>query len=180
MATIKSLAAAVAVASMALSGAASANSNSTDWGVHDLAELGTGSHFFESGSFSDIWSFSLAQTTDLTSTTVAINLPKVFGIGNGVVNLFSGKANDAVADTLVGSYNFDGSTGDTAHTYASLLSGSYFYQVNGTITGPLGGTYALASSAAPSAAAPVPEPETYAMLLAGLGVVGIAARRRVK
>lgn len=29
-----------------------------------------------------------------------------------------------------------------------------------------------------TAAAPVPEPETYAMLLAGLGVMGIAVRRR--
>jgi hypothetical protein len=27
-------------------------------------------------------------------------------------------------------------------------------------------------------AAPIPEPETYAMLLAGLGLLGIAARRR--
>ncbi|MDR1854328.1 MAG: FxDxF family PEP-CTERM protein [Azoarcus sp.] len=27
-------------------------------------------------------------------------------------------------------------------------------------------------------AVPVPEPETYAMLLAGLGIVGMVARRR--
>jgi hypothetical protein len=36
----------------------------------------------------------------------------------------------------------------------------------------------LAGYATP--AAPVPEPETYAMLLAGLGVIGFTARRRQK
>ena len=35
-----------------------------------------------------------------------------------------------------------------------------------------------AGALAPTVAAPVPEPETYALLLAGLGVVGWAARRR--
>jgi hypothetical protein len=40
------------------------------------------------------------------------------------------------------------------------------------------GNYTTFSTTAVSAIAAVPEPETYAMLLAGLGLVGFAARRR--
>lgn len=46
----------------------------------------------------------------------------------------------------------------------------------GIVTGP--GFSFIADSGA-SYTAPVPEPETYAMLLAGLGLVGFAARRRL-
>ena len=43
-----------------------------------------------------------------------------------------------------------------------------------------GGDFALSSASGfDYTAAPVPEPETYAMLLAGLGLVGFAARRRL-
>ena len=109
---------------------------------------------------------------------MANNLLNVFGIANGQVSLFQGLANDALADALVGSYAFNGSTGDSVTTFSALSSGNYYYRVTGTLTGPLGGTYALASSA--TATPPVPEPETYAMLLAGLGVVGMAVRRRAQ
>ena len=48
----------------------------------------------------------------------------------------------------------------TTHTNNGV-TGQYYFQVrNGVIT------------------APVPEPETYAMLLAGLGLVGVMSRRR--
>ena len=41
------------------------------------------------------------------------------------------------------------------------------------------GENALAAGAAlPESAALVPEPETYAMLMAGLGLLGVIARRR--
>ena len=55
----------------------------------------------------------------------------------------------------------------------TLATGSYYLQVSGTLastgTGAFGGAAALN---------PVPEPETYGMMLAGLGVVGLLARRR--
>jgi hypothetical protein len=50
--------------------------------------------------------------------------------------------------------------------------GNYFIHIAGVSTGAAGytGTISLES--------PVPEPETYAMMLVGLGLLGFAARRR--
>lgn len=178
---IKSIASAFALVATVLAAPAQSDNLSANWGTHDLAELGLGYHFAQTGSFIDTFSFNLALTSDLSSVTVANNLPQIFGIANGVVSLFSGVANDNTADALIGSYSFNGTSGETAHAFNALTSGNYFYQVKGDITGSVGGNYILTSSAvASSTTPPVPEPETYAMLLAGLGVVTIATRRRVK
>ncbi len=82
-------------------------------------------------------------------------------------------------------YDFGGtllSTGAQASTglidtwtinYDNLAAGSYYLRVEGNITGraasDFGGNLALA---------PVPEPETYAMMLGGLGLLAFTARRR--
>jgi hypothetical protein len=52
-----------------------------------------------------------------------------------------------------------------------LAAGSYFYGVSGT--GTAVGSYTLTSTVVA-----VPEPETYALLAAGLGIVGFVASRR--
>ncbi len=59
-------------------------------------------------------------------------------------------------------------------TLAPSILGSAFYQfvVTGTTAGSSGGIYAGAL-----AAAPVPEPQTWLMLLAGLGLVGMMVER---
>jgi hypothetical protein len=54
----------------------------------------------------------------------------------------------------------------------TLPAGFYQLKVSGTTVG------GQASYGGNIVATPVPEPETYAMLLAGLGVVGFLARRR--
>jgi hypothetical protein len=55
----------------------------------------------------------------------------------------------------------------------NLVAGDYYLQVNGTVlsndAASFGGSVALA---------PVPEPETYGMMLGGLGLLGFLARRR--
>jgi len=54
-----------------------------------------------------------------------------------------------------------------------LAPGQYDLQLNGQVLGSVGGSYGGTIQAGV-----VPEPETYAMLLAGLGLVGLIARRR--
>ncbi len=63
---------------------------------------------------------------------------------------------------------------------ASLVAGNYDLQVSGT-AGAFGGAYWGGATLATNNSlifAPVPEPETYAMMLAGLGLMGFVARRR--
>ncbi len=119
---------------------------------------------------SDVITFSIPGTSDISSTTVANNLMSVLNITGGSVSLYHEMG---ATDTLLGSYSFDGTTGSTWHTMTNLMAGDYYYQITGTATGSSGGFYSISSTVTP-----VPEPETYAMLLAGLGVVGSLYRRR--
>jgi len=57
----------------------------------------------------------------------------------------------------------------------NLDSGDYYFKISGTALSAKSG-YTISLSATPTA--PVPEPETYAMMLAGLGLMGFIARRR--
>lgn len=75
--------------------------------------------------------------------------------------------NSALASTQVGS----------AFNFANLGAGSYSLRTSG-IVNPAPGTANIAYVAAQLQITPVPEPETFAMLLAGLGVMGAIARRR--
>ncbi|WP_083708127.1 FxDxF family PEP-CTERM protein [Janthinobacterium sp. TND4EL3] len=54
-----------------------------------------------------------------------------------------------------------------------LLAGTYFLQVDGYVASASGGSYSGNVSASA-----VPEADAYAMLLAGLGLMGFVARRR--
>ncbi|MEJ6000462.1 FxDxF family PEP-CTERM protein [Paucibacter soli] len=159
---LKQVMAALAVAMAGMS----AHAGGGAWAQHDPIELGFGSAIGAGSLLSDVWSFSLASSGNLVAVGVS-NDGGVFNLTGGMVELY--KVGNAVA---LDSFQFDQAA--VNHAFGTLTAGNYYYKVTASVAaGALAGTYQLNSSLAP-----VPEPETYAMLLAGLGVVGFLARRR--
>ncbi|WP_293501922.1 FxDxF family PEP-CTERM protein [Roseateles sp.] len=159
---MKSIAAASVVALTALSSHAA----STDWGQHDLLESALG--LTAGGVIFDTFSFSLAVQSDVASSVSSLG-----AVGAGTYSLFAVGADGVLGtadDIGFGAWNFGGAP--TVHT-VSLAAGNYYYAVFGLASGAA--AYSINSAAA---AAPVPEPETYALLGAGLGVIGFVVSRR--
>lgn len=161
----KTLIAAALGGFLAVSGAQAAT---TSWGTHDPIETGIAAL---SGSFTEIFNFTLsAPTTSLSTIALSVESSPFFGIGEDSI-VFLYKENGAV-DKFLSAYSFG-----TLFTANNLLAGDYYYKVTGTTTGTLGGVLALTSTTAPIT--PVPEADTYAMMLAGLGMLGLMAKRRM-
>ena len=156
---LKSLVAASLVAFASLG----AQATTSNWGSHDLLEsaLGGSDGVTNGGMIFDKYMFTLgaASTVDSSiSTFGALIAPATYSIWN--------------ADSTATAYSWNFGGAPTVHS-ASLAAGSYYYAVFGTTSG-----FAAYSISSAAVATPVPEPETYAMLLAGLGIVGFVARRR--
>ncbi|HNT38854.1 MAG TPA: FxDxF family PEP-CTERM protein [Rubrivivax sp.] len=160
-------------------GAAGAHADTITWDTHGQVEFGVNVVF---GSFTDYFTFEISPDSYwVSSTAVANNLGggTVLNISGGQYSLWSMGADGGVGggddSQLGGNWSFDGSTGNATNTVL-LAPGKYFYMVTGTGNGSFsnGGMYSLTSTIMP-----VPEAETWAMMLAGLGVLGfLGARRR--
>lgn len=136
-------------------------------------DLSSGSTFFGrtpvGPTFVDTYTFTLAGSSFLTVGSVDSSAIGSQDIDFTSIMLMQG------ANTMATFANM-GTDAQEHYTLSQTLltAGSYSIVVSGTQT-PGAASYAGNLAVV---AAPVPEPETYALLLAGLGVLGFVARRR--
>lgn len=132
-----------------------------------------GSSFAPGVAFSDIYTFDLASFSSVagTAVTLELDLPTSPGTEFRITDFaiaFYDAANTLIAQDVATAPD------DYTLSLSAMLPAAtgYRFVVSGNVTGTLGGSYGGVL-----AAAPVPEPETWAMLLAGLGLTGWFARR---
>ena len=157
----------------------SVNATVVNWGNHDPVEV----QFMQTlGTFTDYVEFQLSGNTpsfDVLSTVVSNNLGNgsLLNITNGKYSVWSEGADNVISndDTkLTQDWSFNGQSGNVTNNVL-LVPGDYYYKITGNGNGLYGGNYVIAS-----AVTPVPEPDTYALILAGLGAMLFVNKRRVK
>lgn len=129
-------------------------------------------------TFSDKFTFSVTGTSamNLNAIVSSISPSATTGLDFTGLSLY-GVGTGGAADKLIasGSGNASGPIDVWTLSTNSLTAGNYYLQVSGKMVGTTAGSF---GGAMMMMAAPVPEPETYGMMLAGLGVLGFLARRR--
>lgn len=116
------------------------------------------------GIFQDLYNFSITDPGTLYGSVIATNYAGYNIAGLAVSLLDSSFTQIGAVDNT-----------PTSFTFSGLAAGTYSLNVIGFATGATGGLY---GGSFVVATAPVPEPETYALMLAGLGVIGFMASRR--
>lgn len=146
-----------------------------------------GNTFASSVSGTTFWDDYIFTIPDgsVNSVTSSINLDSILGLSDLRARLYKGSTHQTAAvapDELISAW---GTTVNYSPTVSSttvvlnpltLAAGTYTLQIRGTVSGSAGGSYAGLLNIAQ----PVPEPETYAMLLCGMGLIGLMVRRKSK
>lgn len=140
-----------------------------------------GQSFGSVGSYTDCYSFSLSSAADSFGGTWSIDpWLNQLDLTVGSVTLFSGGL--ANNQTTGGFITADSTPG--SFSFTSLSAGTYTLAVASKVTSDWGftndrvGYIGVIATTGASVASAAPEPESYAMMLAGLAGVGFAVRRR--
>jgi hypothetical protein len=121
--------------------------------------------------FADKFTFAVTGTTS-TLDAVISSISNSASTGLDITGLSLYSSSNALVST--GMMKSTGSIDVWTLSTTNLTAGNYYLQVNGSVMSNAAGSF----GGAISMAAPVPEPETYGMMLGGLGLLGFMARRR--
>jgi hypothetical protein len=158
---------AAATAMLCSVGAASA----ADWSIGALptspASYGTFVNHTV-GDFIDTVSFSVPEGTLGVSANVLSVTDVIDGVG------YAYHISDLTYSVWMGATQVGATySGGLTPSYTSLLAGDYTLKITGDADGNFGGLYGLNL-----AVTPVPEPATYGMMMVGVGLLALTARRR--
>jgi len=163
------------VVALALSMGVVAGANAVDYDLGTVFAPTTYSNVAQVavGSFSDRWIFDVSTPLHSAGSASVLNL-SINGVPNYTITGLSVQLYDSANNLLANLDNNPGSSADyKVGSGVFPVGNDYYFSVSGNASGSLGGQYVFAASTLA-----VPEPETYAMLLAGLGIMGAVARRR--
>lgn len=126
-------------------------------------------------TFTDTFMFFLSEPTKLFWSLTDIRIPGIGGSGPRLDGRYTYSLFDG--DDLVSSGHFN----NRVQRHRDFDPGNFRLVVNGTALGTRGAAYVFnATGLGLGSAAPVPEPETWAAMLGGLGLVGVLIARRKK
>lgn len=159
------------VAGVMFAASFAASANDYDLGILDASgydTLGLTSLKYASNfAISDTWEFKLTATSQ-----TSFGSQQTFAVTEGAISGFAGELfNSSNVSLGALSYGINGNT-QSLNWLGALNAGTYHVHITGT-TGLAKAQYQGAVSALP-----VPEPETYGMMLGGLALVGVVAARR--
>jgi hypothetical protein len=126
-------------------------------------------------SFVDYFSFTLDAAAATTFGNAPDILVSLWNDDDYITNIKSIVLYTGVPTTGTTATTVDKDSNAESFLFRGLTAGSYYFKVSGFQDDRAGAyTFNLATTAATA----VPEPEAYAMMLAGLGLIGFAVRRK--
>jgi MYXO-CTERM domain-containing protein len=121
--------------------------------------------------FNDQFTFTTTGVSNVDMILTSISTKATNGLDLTGFALYNSNSNAVV---LAGTQLKTGLQDKWTLTVNSLAAGSYYFKVSGNVVSATGGAFAGNGHVLSA----VPEADTYAMLLAGLGLLGVVARRR--
>ena len=162
---------------LACVGASASAANVTAWGpLGPTADVAYVTYHDDAGPIDDVYTFSIGASSNVDGYGEEFEARSVTMPG-ATFTLFSG-AYGAPGATQVGAPMAFNNTANE-HLYMSLASGSYYFEVMGS-SAKAGSAYDFEAYANESGggASNAPEPANVALMLSGLGLLGMMARRR--